>query len=799
MFSPFFFVILLPSLIGITGIALGAGDSLMINNASELIAFSNSVNNGTNYKDTNVLLNSDIDFTGLSQQFEPIGKEWSVSFQGTFDGQGYTISNFNPSFSSSYKDVGLFGFVGDGSINNVVMDSSCSISSAYYGYPAIGTIIGEIGGEASYISNSVNMASLTFSGDVKTGYIGGVVGYFYSVGYGGNAAKNCVNYGTITVYGDSEYSYIGGIVGYSAGDGSGRTISICNCLNYGTISHKGTTSKDLYIGGIVGFTQYTYLENCVSAGKIEAKNNTYVASMIGFVYSYGEMTNSFWTSDIGTSKPYTSDYTLSGYDASQVDLNTDTLGKLNTYSTTNSWSLWLLNPNNASVSFKINRGKGFTVESQIILLPDPAESNGRAFSGWHSDEAMTTPFNSDDVGSGTTLHGMFCEASNYAVTLDVNGGDSNSIPSSHQMAIACSGFYGELPRPTRIGYTFAGWSTDVGGGDIIASGDEVTNYNNHTLFAQWVGNKYTITFDVNGGNELAEDKMTVTFDSPYGELPRPTRTGHTFAGWTNDKNESVTSETIVSVPSDHTLFAQWTINEYAITFEFNNGTEPEVRIFVFGTPIDYPEKPMKTGYTSSWDKALETMPAENLTITTQWSPIKYTITFNVNGGNELAEDKKTVTFNSSYGELPTPNKTGHTFAGWTNDRNESVTSETIVSALSDHTLHAQWEEIVTTQVEIVFDAKDMSAEEIEKIVRVHTKAEFTITRVEDDATGETKVIIEFTDTTKAEEFVRSVRTFGERSDNKIKKVDYTRREVNQDLSPSLQFMTAILLTAIFTI
>ena len=59
-----------------------------INSAHNLISFTNSVNSGTSYNGTTVFLNADIDFSGggLSEQFEPIGKDSNYYFQGIFDG-----------------------------------------------------------------------------------------------------------------------------------------------------------------------------------------------------------------------------------------------------------------------------------------------------------------------------------------------------------------------------------------------------------------------------------------------------------------------------------------------------------------------------------------------------------------------------------------------------------------------------------------------------------------------------------------------------------------------------------------
>ena len=79
-----------------------------ISNANDLIQFSKNVNSGTSYSGTTVFLDADIDFSGgFSGKFEPIGTDDS-NFQGTFDGQGYTISNLAINSSSQY--VGLFGY-----------------------------------------------------------------------------------------------------------------------------------------------------------------------------------------------------------------------------------------------------------------------------------------------------------------------------------------------------------------------------------------------------------------------------------------------------------------------------------------------------------------------------------------------------------------------------------------------------------------------------------------------------------------------------------------------------------------
>ena len=124
-----FFVLLCCCLAALCQGVLG-GNELRIKNASELIELSKNVNYGTSYSGKTVFLCADIDFSGgLSEQFEPIRN--SNSFQGTFDGQGYTISNLV--MNSSSQDVGLLGFSYRATIRNVVLDDSCSVVSSFMG------------------------------------------------------------------------------------------------------------------------------------------------------------------------------------------------------------------------------------------------------------------------------------------------------------------------------------------------------------------------------------------------------------------------------------------------------------------------------------------------------------------------------------------------------------------------------------------------------------------------------------------------------------------------------------------
>ncbi len=101
-------------------------------------------------------------------------------------------------------------------------------------------------------------------------------------------------------------------------------------------------------------------------------------------------------------------------------------------------------------------------------------------------------------------------------------------------------------NPSRVGYTFTGWSGDYTG--VIQ--DEV-------VVATYTANTYTVYFNENGGGAVAD--KTVTFGSTYGTLPTPSQSGWTFLGWYTSTayTTQVTSGTVVTTANNHTLYAHW--------------------------------------------------------------------------------------------------------------------------------------------------------------------------------------------------------------------------------------------------
>ena len=120
--------------------------------------------------------------------------------------------------------------------------------------------------------------------------------------------------------------------------------------------------------------------------------------------------------------------------------------------------------------------KGFNLSSQLILLPDLAESGDHPFSEWFKDSTFTNQFTSSAITTDITLYGGW----GYTISFDATGG----IVTPSSRCVLYGLLYGYLPTPKMTGHIFLGWFTE--GNTRITSGMMVSISSNHTLYARWV-------------------------------------------------------------------------------------------------------------------------------------------------------------------------------------------------------------------------------------------------------------------------------------------------------------------------
>ena len=238
---------------------------------------------------------------------------------------------------------------------------------------------------------------------------------------------------------------------------------------------------------------------------------------------------------------------------------------------------------------------------------------------------------------------------------------------------------------TRAGYTQVGWATVDGGEKVYDFKDIYTKNEALTLYPVWNTNKYTITFDTNGGSEIAP--ITQDYGTEITAPDNPTRKGYTFKGWDKEIPKTMPAKNI-------TVKAQWEINQYTITFDTNGGSEIAPITQDYGTEINAPDNPTRKGYTfKGWDKEIpETMPAENITVKAQWEINQYTITFDTNGGSEIAPI--TQDYGTEITAPDNPTRKGYTFKGWDKEIPETMPAENI-------TITARWKDTEKPTGEII--------------------------------------------------------------------------------------------------
>ena len=305
---------------------------------------------------------------------------------------------------------------------------------------------------------------------------------------------------------------------------------------------------------------------------------------------------------------------------------------------------WTLNT--YTVTFDADNGTEKTTATvgygSAVEAPAVPEKAGYTFAGWLLGE--TAYDFATAVKSDIALKAAWT-VNQYTITFDTDGG-SEIAPIVLDFGAAVTA----PAAPTKEGYTFAGWDKEIPATMPIEG---------VTVKALWEINKYTVTFDADNGTKIVT--VTVNYGASVNRIPDPEKAGYTFAGWLLGETAY---DFATAVKSDIALKAAWTVNQYTITFDTNGGSEIAPITLDFGAAVTAPVAPTKLGHLfAGWDKVIPaTMPAENVTIKAAWTINQYTITFDTDGGSEIAPIKQN--YATAIVAPASPTKEGYTFAGW---------------------------------------------------------------------------------------------------------------------------------------
>lgn len=257
-------------------------------------------------------------------------------------------------------------------------------------------------------------------------------------------------------------------------------------------------------------------------------------------------------------------------------------------------------------------------------------------------------------------------------------------------------------NPTKGGYSFVGWYVDK---ELTQAYDAevVTSVSaDVTLYAKFEKIKLYVSVVTNGGTVIIDGQeqtergvVEVSNGATY-TLPTPTKAGYTFLGYTLDGEDFAISGTYERENSI-TVRAQWALNTYVVSY-FDGSNKLADANVNHGSKVVYSgagSSLIKTGYTfAGWytDAELTNAYDENTLVTgnfnlyAKFNANSYVINVNANGGD--AVNAVNVVYGGEY-TLPTPNRTGYTFAGYTLDGEDFALSGTY-DKVTNVTVRAQW-------------------------------------------------------------------------------------------------------------
>ena len=276
----------------------------------------------------------------------------------------------------------------------------------------------------------------------------------------------------------------------------------------------------------------------------------------------------------------------------------------------------------------------------------------------HTDGKPTTVFTGDVYCEGDIRGGIF----HGSVTVTDSNGDMGTAWEKFYSNLSGGTFYGPVTTECHVsGGTYYGGLTMEKNAKL--SGQPVntgTVINDKTNIPNPDGKPVTVTYAYGALGGTYATQIVQTGEKAI-EPDVPSRQGYQFTDWYLDDTKY---DFAAPVTGDMTLTAKWTANSYTITFDTDGGSAVAPITQDYGTDITAPAAPTKTGYTfMGWEPEIPaTMPAEDMTITAKWSINQYTVTFDTDGGSEIAP------ITQDYGTAITapadPTRGGYTFIGW---------------------------------------------------------------------------------------------------------------------------------------
>ena len=510
-------------------------DVYLIEDAKDLKLLAEKVNSGTTYEKTYFKQTADIDLN--NEPWTPIGTvinngKDAKPFKGTFDGDGYKITNLKVTGNSN--NAGLFGYTQDATIKN------CNVTGEVKGFNDVGGIVGNADGKTQILSCS-------FRGDVtgEDSYIGGIAGSARGT------IKNCYALADVT----ARDRIAGGIAGGT------YNLTIENCYYGGDVLAKN------YAGGIAGVMDSTSgssttIKNCVSLAESVTAGINSVNRIAGGVRDNINLINNHSynrTKLVIDSKPA---YPTGG-------AGNDVIGA----------DVYI---SNGRVMTDVQKGEVFAwtgFDKAIWSIPNAAYKLPSLREGEYPDlpnlpsvdltiDKTPQHFTTRNIGNGFVVK----------VTSEGTLNESIEFTKEYRLHDTTDEWMSAVPNTAG---TYDVKITRAADGDInpfaceILEGLVLTKKRSSSSGA--ATQTYTAQFDTNGGS--AVDKVKTDKNGKIERPADPTKEGYIFVGWYSDSKLTKPFDFSAELTANSTLYAKWKENNEIIL------TIGSRKISVFGREI----------------------------------------------------------------------------------------------------------------------------------------------------------------------------------------------------------------------
>jgi uncharacterized repeat protein (TIGR02543 family) len=337
-----------------------------------------------------------------------------------------------------------------------------------------------------------------------------------------------------------------------------------------------------------------------------------------------------------------------------------------------------------TVTFDSNGGDAIADITEIdynstisVLIPTKL---GYKFLGWFLGETENDAkfYATTKVTSNLTLYARW-ELATYTVAFyDYDDTLLRTLQVGHG--------YSAIPPldPSRTGYDFTGWSESLL--SVVANLD---------VYAVYEAIIYPLIIEENGGENI--DDYGIPYETVIGEIEVPVRIGYTFIGYFEDSALTIPFTTVLMPLNGMTIYAKWTINQYTISFEENGGSLVTDITEDYDTVVTEPVEPTQLAknflgwYIDSEFSELyvfSTMPAEDITVYAKWEDTLYTISFEENGGSEVADIIDI--YQATVLEPAEPTRDGHIFDGFYEDAGFTAPYSFVTMPLGGDTVYVKW-------------------------------------------------------------------------------------------------------------